>query len=128
MFVTDEDLPSGGGHQTGVDLVKGLLYGSHRNETSITLDKYVHGRHSYKHGDKENMSVLWMDVLLQTHPLSGEPGGDRNCQHQPCATVKPIFRRRSAPYTDCQGDEVEGRPREDTSQRDGQEIVPEWGT
>ena len=66
---------SGEGHKGGTDVVKGLPYTSCRNEISISLDKYAHGRHSRKCGDKQNMSALCLEVLLQTKPLPVTPGG-----------------------------------------------------
>ena len=86
--------PSGEGNQTSTTLSKGLSYNSCRNENSNALDKHTHGRHSRKYGDKQNMSVSWLDVLLQTKSVPVVPGGTRCCRHQSCAVVQTICRAR----------------------------------
>ncbi len=92
----------------GSGLSKGLRYISCRNETSITLYKYDHGRQSPRCDDKQNMpAIVCLEVLLQTKPLPTTPWGGLFL-HKPCETVQPISRARSAPYTDCQGAEGEG--------------------
>ena len=84
------------------------------NENSIALDKHSHGRHSRKNGDKQNMSTLCLDVLLQTNSLPVTTEGSRCCRHQSCVDVQTICRSRWVSYTDCQGTEEEGRSWQDT--------------
>ena len=78
------------GHKGGATVAKGLPYTSCRNESSISLDKYAHGRHSRRCGDKQNMSVLWLEVLLQTKLFPTAPGGGW-WRKKPCAVVHAIF-------------------------------------
>ena len=86
-------------------LVKGLPYIRNRTGDKWSLENYSHGRESRGEGWHKNLPALWIQILLETHPLPGAPGayGD----FEAGATVQTISRGRWALFTGREGAEGE---------------------